>query len=166
MHADELADLLRWCAALSTNPADLAGAVVLAAGPRWSQLVDSPADLRELTVHTFLRTAEPADPAPRQGLEGIPKELRGVVATYDKLPKLQRAVLMLSCLEGVTYAEIAGLTDRSAARVRIEIDQALAKINADPYSVRAALDMITWHAPDPVDVTRALRRHTREPLPR
>ena len=55
VHADELADLLRWCAALSTDPADLAGAVMLAAGQRWSALVDSPADLRELTVRTFLR---------------------------------------------------------------------------------------------------------------
>jgi hypothetical protein len=161
MHADELADLLRWCAALSTNPADLAGAVVLAAGPRWSQLVDSPADLRELTVHTFLRTAEPAEPVPRQGIERIPDELRIVVAAYDKLPKLQRAVVMLNCLEGVTYAEIAGIIDRPSARVGIEIDRALAVINADAYSVRAALDMATWQIPDPVDVSRALRRHTR-----
>jgi hypothetical protein len=100
MHADELADLLRWCAALSTNSADLAGAVVLAAGPRWSQLVDSPADLRELTVHTFLRTSEPAEPPQRQGIQRIPDELRIVVAAYDQLPKLQRAVVMLSCLGG------------------------------------------------------------------
>lgn len=66
MRADELADLLRWCSALSTDPADLAGAVVLAAGPRWSRLVDSPPDLRELTVRTFLRAAEPAEAIPRQ----------------------------------------------------------------------------------------------------
>jgi Sigma-70, region 4 len=161
VHADELADLLRWCAALSTKPADLAGAVVLAAGPRWSQLVDSPADLRELTIHTFLRTPESAVPTPRQGLERIPDELRVVVTAYDRLPKLQRAVVMLNCLEGVTYAEIAGLIDRSAARVGIEIDRALATIDADPYSVRAALDMITWHLPDPVEVAREFRRHTR-----
>jgi hypothetical protein len=161
MHADELVDLLRWCAALSTNPADLAGAVVLAAGPRWSQLVDSPADLRELTVHTFLRTAGPADPTPREGLERIPDELRSVVTAYDELPKLQRAVVMLNCLEGVTYAEIAGMIDRSAARVGIEIDRALASLDADPYSVRAALDMAMWHLPEPVEVARALGRHTR-----
>jgi Sigma-70, region 4 len=161
VHADELADLLRWCAALSSNPADLAGAVVLAAGPRWSQLVDSPADLRELAVDSFLRTPEPADPIPRQGLERIPDELRVLVAAYDKLPKLQRAAVMLNILEGVTYAEIAGMIDRSPARVGIEIDRALATINADPYSVRAAVDMATWHLPDPVEVARALRRHTR-----
>ncbi|MFL6047988.1 MAG: RNA polymerase sigma factor [Propionibacteriaceae bacterium] len=160
MHADDLADLLRWCAALSTDPADLAGAVVLAAGPRWSKLVDSPADLRELTVHTFLRSSEPAEPVLRQGTERIPEELCVVVSAYDKLPKLQRAIVMLSCLEGVTYAEIAGMIDRSVARVGIEIDRALAIANADPYSMRAALDMITWQLPDPVDVSRALRRHT------
>jgi sigma-70-like protein len=160
MHADDLADLLRWCATLSTNPADLAGAVVLAAGPRWSKLVDSPADLRELTVYTFLRSPEPAEPSPRPGIERIPDEIRVVVLAYDKLPKLQRAIVMLSCLEGITYAEIAGLIDRPAARVGIEIDRAMATINADPYAVRAALDMITWHVPDPVAVSRALRRHT------
>jgi Sigma-70, region 4 len=161
MHADELADLLRWCAALSTEPADLAGAVVLAAGPRWSQLVDSTADLRELTIHTFLRTTEPTTPGPRQGNERIPEELRVVVAAYDKLPKLQRVVVMLSCLEGVTYAEIAGIVDRSVSRVGIDIDRALTTINADPYSVRAALDIATWHLPDSVQVSRALRQHTR-----
>jgi hypothetical protein len=160
MQADELADLLRWCAALSTKPADLAGAVMLAAGPRWSELVDSPADLRDLTVCTFLRTAG-AEATPRQGLECIPDELQSVVTAYDELPKLQRAVVMLNCLEGVTYAEIAGMVDRSAARVGIEIDRALAAINADPYSVRAALDIATWHVPEPVEVARALRRHTK-----
>ena len=73
VHADELADLLRWCAALSTNPADLAGAVLLAAGQRWSALVDSPADLRELTVTTFLETGQPLDPAVETVWNGCPK---------------------------------------------------------------------------------------------
>lgn len=161
MHADELADLLRWCAALSTDPADLAGAVILAAGPRWPRLVDSPQDLRELTVHTFLRTAEPSDKVARQGIDRIPDGLRAVVTAYDKLPKLQRVAVMLSCVEGVTYAEIAGIVDRSTARIGIELDRALAAINADPYEVRAALDMITWQVPAPVEVSRSLRRYTK-----
>jgi hypothetical protein len=160
MQADELADLLRWCAALSTDPADVAGAVVLAAGPRWSQLVESPPDLRELTVRTFLRAAEPAEPILRQGLDRVPEDLRVIVLSYDELPKLQRAVVMLSCLEGVTYAEIAGIADRSAARIGIELDQALAAINADPYELRAALDIATGQLPSAADVCRALRRHT------
>jgi hypothetical protein len=160
MHADELADLLRWCTALSPDSADLAGAVVLAAGRRWSALVDSPADLRELTIRTFLRTAEAAEPLPRNGMERIAEELRVVIAAYDKLPKLQRAVVMLSCLEGITFAEIGGIIDRSVARVAIELDHALAVINADAYSVRAALDIATWYLPAPAEVSRALRRHT------
>jgi Sigma-70, region 4 len=160
VHADELADLLRWCAALSSNTADLAGAVVLAAGQRWSALVDSPADLRELTVRTFLRTVGAAEPWPRNGMERIPGELRVVIAAYDKLPKLQRAVVMLSCLEGITFAEIGGIIDRSVARVGIELDRALAMINADAYSVRAALDIATWYLPAPAEVSRALRQHT------
>jgi len=161
MQADELADLLRWCSALSTDPADLAGAVVLAAGPRWSRLVDSPADLRELTVRRFLRAAEPAEAIPRLLADRIPAELRVIVLAYDKLPKLQRAVVMLSCLEGVTYAEIAAILDRSSARIGIELDRALAVINADPYAVRAALDVSTWHVPDAAEVSRAVRRHAR-----
>jgi DNA-directed RNA polymerase specialized sigma24 family protein len=161
VHADELADLLRWCAALSTDPADLAGAVVLAAGPRWSRLADAPPDLREFTVRTFLRATEPAEAISRQLLDRIPQELRVIVLAYDKLPKLQRAVLMLSCLDGVTCAEIAAILDRSSARMGIELDRALAVINADPYAVRAALDIATWHVPDAAEVSRALRRHTK-----
>ena len=160
MHADELADLLRWCTALSHDPADLAGAVVLAAGQRWSALVDSPADLRELTVRTFLRA--PEAPAPQsRNMERMAEELRVVIAAYDKLPNLQRAVVLLSCLEGITFAEIAGIVDRSTARVAIELDRALAMINADAYSVRAALDIASWYPPAPAEVSRALRRHTR-----
>jgi DNA-directed RNA polymerase specialized sigma24 family protein len=161
VHADELADLLRWCAALSTDPADLAGAVLLAAGQRWSALVDSPADLRELTVRTFLETGHTSDPAVRDGMERVPEELRVVVAAYDQLPKLQRAVLMLSYLEGVTNAEIAGVVDRSAARVRHELDRGLATLGGDAYSVRAALDIASWHPPTPADVSRAFQRRAR-----
>ncbi|HEX6759556.1 MAG TPA: sigma factor-like helix-turn-helix DNA-binding protein [Propionibacteriaceae bacterium] len=161
MHADELADLLRWCAALSTNPADLAGAVLLAAGQRWSALVDSPADLRVLTVKTFLETGQALDPAVRDRMERVPEELRAVVAAYDQLPKLQRAVLMLSYLEGVTSTEIAGVVDRSVARVRQERDRGLATIGGDPYSVRAALDIASWHPPTAAEVSRAFQRHAR-----
>lgn len=161
MHADELADLLRWCAALSTNPADLAGAVLIAAGQRWSALVDSPADLRVLTVKTFLETGQALDPAVRDRMERVPEELRAVVAAYDQLPKLQRAVLMLSYLEGVTSTEIAGVVDRSVARVRQERDRGLATIGGDPYSVRAALDIASWHPPTAAEVSRAFQRHAR-----
>jgi Sigma-70, region 4 len=161
VHADELADLLRWCAALSTDPADLAGVVLVAAGQRWSALVDSPADLRELTVRTFLQNAQASDLALREGIERMPEELRTVVAAYDRLPKLQRAVLMLSYLEGVTNAEIAGIIDRTAARVRLELDHGLAAAGGDPYAVRAALDITSWHPPAPAEVTRAFQRHAR-----
>jgi hypothetical protein len=161
VHADELADLLRWCAALSTDPADLAGEVMVAAGQRWSALVDSPADLRELTVRTFLQTTRAPDLAVREGLERLPEELRTVVAAYDTLPKLQRAVLMLSYLEGITNTEIAGIVDRTAARIRLELDRGLAAIGGDPYSVRAALDITSWHPPAPADVTRAFQRYVK-----
>jgi len=92
----------------------------------------------------------------------MPQELRAVVAAYDQLPRLQRALLMLSYLEGVTYAEIAGIVDRSPARVRTQLDRGLAATGGDPYSVRAALDIASWHQPDPVEVSRAFARHSRE----
>lgn len=134
---------------------------MVAAGQRWSALVDSPPDLRELTVRTFLQTAQAPDLAVREGLEHLPEELRTVVAAYDKLPKLQRAVLMLSYLEGITNAEIGGIVDRTAARVQLELDRGLAAIGWDPYSVRAALDITSWHLPTPADVTRAFQRHAK-----
>jgi DNA-directed RNA polymerase specialized sigma24 family protein len=161
VHADELADLLRWCAALSTDPADLAGLVLVAAGQRWSALVDSPADLRELTVRTFLQTSQAPGLASRKGIERIPEELRTVLVAYDRLPKLQRAVLMLSYLEGVTNTEIAGIVDRTVARARLELDHGLAAVGGDPYSVRAALDIATWQLVAPAEVTRAFQRHAR-----
>jgi Sigma-70, region 4 len=161
VHADELADLLRWCAALSADPADLAGVVLVAAGQRWSALVESPADLRELTVRAFLQTTQAPGLASREGIERIPEELRTVLAAYDRLPKLQRAVLMLSYLEGVTNTEIAGIVDRTAARARLELDRGLAAVGGDPYSVRAALDIATWHLPAPAEVTRDFQRHAR-----
>jgi hypothetical protein len=161
VHADELADLLRWCAALSTDPANLAGEVMVAAGQRWSALVDSPADLRELTVRTFLQAVQAPDLAVREGLERLPDELRTVLAGYDRLPKLQRAVLMLSYLEGITNAEIAGIVDRTAARVRLEGDRGLAAIGGDPYAVRATLDITSWHPPALADITRAFQRHAK-----
>jgi hypothetical protein len=161
VHADELADLLRWCTALSTDPAELAGAVLVAAGQRWSALVESPADLRELTVRTFLQPRHAPIPAVRGGMERVPEELRAVVVAYDQLPRLQRALLMLSYLEGITYAEIAGIVDRPAARVRTELDRGLAATGGDPYSVRAALDMVTWHQPAPAEVSRAFERHSK-----
>jgi hypothetical protein len=161
VHADELADLLRWCAALSTDPADLAGVVLVAAGQRWSALVESPADLRELTVRTFLQTSQAPEPAIRKGTERVPEELRTVLAAYGRLPRLRRAVLMLSYLEGVTNTEIAGIVDRTAARVRLELDQGLAAVGGDPYSLRAALDTASWHLPAPAEVTRAFQQHAR-----
>jgi Sigma-70, region 4 len=89
----------------------------------------------------------------------IPEQLQVTIIAYDKLPKLQRAVVMLSCLEGVTYAEIARIVDRSTARIGIELDQAFVTMNADPYAVRAALDLASWQVPDPGAVSRAHRRH-------
>ena len=130
VHADELADLLRWCTALSTDPADLAGEWCCR-GPALVGAGRLAADLRELTVRTFLAVHATAGARVREGIERIPEELRSVLTAYDRLPKLQRAVLMLSCLEGVTNTEIAGILDRTAVRARLERDHGLAAVGGD-----------------------------------
>ena len=66
---------------------------------------------------------------------------------------------MLSYLEGVTNAEIAGIVDRSPVPVR-HVDRGLATLGGDPYSC-AALDIATWHPPTPAEVSRAFERHAR-----
>ena len=134
---------------------------MVAAGQRWSALVDSPADLRELTVRTFLQTTQAPDLAVREGIERVPEELRAVVAAYDRLTKLQRAVLMLSYLEDITNTEIAGLVDRTPARVRLELDRGLAAIGRDPYSVRAAWTSPAGIQPAATEVSRAFARQSR-----
>ena len=117
--------------------------------------------MRELTVRTFLETAQAPGLTVRDGMERVPEELRAVVAAYDQLPKLQRAVLMLSYFESVTNSEIAGIVDRSATRVRHELDRGLATLGGDPYAVRAALDTASWHQPTPAEVSKAFQRHAR-----
>src|SRR5215204_6882978 len=157
MHAEELADLLRWCTALGPEPAELAAEVVVSAGRRWPDLANSPEELRRLTVQTFLR----GRPSPRLGGradEHLSPELRPVAAALDSLPALARAVIMLSCLERLTRTEIAGIVDRPVSTVSREFERSLVTLGGDLYAVAATLEVLTWEPPNPLTVTRAVRR--------
>jgi sigma-70-like protein len=163
VHADELADLLRLCAALSSEPAELAAEVIAAAGRGWPALADAPEDLRALIVQTFLDSSRRSQPAPPRegGYDTLPRELRPIAATLDTLPALQRAVIMLHCLERLTRTEIAGILDRPMATVSRELDRAMINLGGDPYTVAATLAALTWQLPEPEAVSRAVRRVTR-----
>jgi hypothetical protein len=161
VHAEELADLLRWCTALGPEPAELAAEVVVSAGWRWPDLANSPEELRGLTVQTFLRR-RPSPPRGGRADEQLSPELRPVVAALDSLPALTRAVIMLSCLERLTRTEIAGIVDRPVSTVSREFERSLVTLGGDPYAVAATLRVLTWEPPDPLTVTRAVRRVGRQ----
>ena len=166
VRADELTDLLRWCAALSSDPAELAAEVVVAAGRRWPSLTEAPEDLRVLTVQTYLdwsRHFETTASA-RQG-DHLAHELRPIAAAMDRLPALQRAVIMLSFSERLTQTEIAGIIDRPISTVSRERGRALLSLSCDPHTVAATLSALTRDLPQVETVDRAVRRvarlHTR-----
>jgi Sigma-70, region 4 len=162
VQADELTDLLRWCAALSSEAAELAAEVVVAAGRRWPSLAAAPEDLRDLTVQTYLgwsRRSE-ATAAVRQG-DHLPQELRPIATALDRLPAVQRAVIMLSFSERLTRTEIAGTIDRPISAVSRELGRALLSLACDPYTVAATLSALTWDLPQVETVDRAVRRVAR-----
>jgi DNA-directed RNA polymerase specialized sigma24 family protein len=161
VQADQLTDLLPWCATLSSEAAELAAEVVVAAGRRWPSLADAPEDLRALTVQTYLGWSRRSDAraAANQG-DHLADELRPIAAALDKLPALQRAVIMLSLFERLTRTEIAGIVDRPISTVSRELDRALLTLG-DPYTVAATLSALSWDLPEIPTVDRAVRRVAR-----
>ena len=168
MHADELADLLRWCAALSTDPAELAGAVLVRRGPALVGASGStpPADLRELTVQNL-----PADRDMRPDLavrgwrrSERPEELRAVAACYDQLRESPACPADAELPRGsLRTPQIAGncRPDRPpGVRTRAWI-AGLAALGGDPYPVRAALDIASLGSPPAsAEVSRAFQRQS------
>ena len=162
MQADELTDLLRWCAALSPEAAELAAEVVVAAGRHWPRLAEAPEDLRALTVQTYLGWSRRSETtAAGNHADHLAHELRPIAAALDRLPALQRAVIMLSLLERLTQTEIAGIIDRPFSTVSRQLDRALLTLACDPYTVAATLSALTWDLPEVATVDRAVRRVAR-----
>jgi hypothetical protein len=152
--AAPLADLLRWCTVLSDDPAVLAAEVMVVAGTRWPSLADSQPELRRLTFQTFLRRS-----GRRRGY-GPMSALAADQASAGlrRLTPLQRALVVLSCLDRLTQAEIAGLLDRPMAAVRRELDQAFRVLGADAATVGEQLSRLTWNPPEESEVRRLAHR--------
>jgi hypothetical protein len=157
--ADDLTDLLRWCAALCEAPAELAAEVMLAAGHRWPALAESPEQLRELTVRTYLGSR-------RQFRAAIASEptadLAAVQAAVAALPRLRRAVLVLFVLEHLTRVEIAAIVDRPASVVAREYEHVRILVGGDGYALAATLNMLTWRPVEVSEVQRIWRRRSTE----
>jgi hypothetical protein len=153
--AVELADLLRWCAVLSNEPEVLAAEVMVAAGTRWSSLADSQPELRRLTFQTFLRRA-----SYRKGRDGSAPTVAAdrASAGLSLLTPLQRALVVLTCLDHLTQAEIAGLLDRPTAVVRRELEQAFRLLGADAATIGERLSRLTWNPPEESEVRRLAHR--------
>jgi hypothetical protein len=109
----DLADLQRWCTALRDDPEMLAAEVMVAAGRRWSSLADSPAEVRRLTFQTFLRRS-----GRQRGRDGsVPAlDVDQASAGLWRLTPLQRALVVLRCLDQLTQAEIGGVRPPSRGR--------------------------------------------------
>jgi hypothetical protein len=149
-----LADLLQWCTVLSDDPEVLAAEVIVAAGTRWSSLADSQPELRRLTFQTFLRRS-----GRRQGRDGpAPTLAADTSAGLGRLTPLQRALVVLSCLDHLTQAEIAGMLDHPAAAVRRELDQAFRVLGADAPTIGEQLSRLTWRTADESQVRRLAHR--------
>jgi hypothetical protein len=157
--ADDLTDLLRWCAALCEAPAELAAEVVLAAGHRWPELAESPEQLRELTVRTYLGSRRQFRPAIAPEPTG---DLAAVQAAVAALPRTSRAVLVLFVLEHLTRVEIAAIVDRPPSVVAREYEHARILVGGDGYALAAALNMLTWQPVEVSEVHRIWRRRSAE----
>ncbi|SEG68551.1 RNA polymerase sigma-70 factor, ECF subfamily [Bryocella elongata] len=72
-----------------------------------------PADSDELVLAQLVATGQPADDA----VDAM-RRLRAVLAAMDGLPKLERQTLLLTGVEELSTAEIAGVLERSESAVR------------------------------------------------
>jgi DNA-directed RNA polymerase specialized sigma24 family protein len=151
MGTDDLSDLLRWCTALCDVPEALAAEIMVAAGGRWSSVADSEAELRRLTFQTFLRRS-----GRRRTRDGSALDLAAdqTSAGLRRLTPLQRALVVLSRLDHLTLAEIAGLLDRPAPAVRRELDQAFHVLGAEVATIGEQLTCLTWNPPEESEVRR------------
>ena len=180
MATEELADLSRWCAALSEAPAELAADVLLAAGHHWPALAESPEQLRELTVRTYLGGQRPSWRRLLQGIarrpEAVPRparptpplrrgaqqDLAQAAEAIAGLPRLERAVLVLTLTERLTRTEIAAIVDRPHSIAARAFEHGRQATGLDTHVLAATLQWLSWQPIDPVEVRRQHRRRIAE----
>lgn len=161
--------LVRLASALTDRPADLVAEVRRAAGPRLQQIEESPAELRRIVVRTFLagrgreKTAGPrwelTDTQPaefdRNRDPHGPAELDRVSAAFHRLPRLDRAVLVLVHLEQLTRAEAVGILDRPGSMIDAILDEVPAQLHTSTDILSAALRSRAQQWVDPGEIRRA-----------
>ena len=84
-----------------------------------------------------------------------------MAARLPAISHLARAALVLVRLQGLTLAEVGGILDRSPAVVKRQLDAAAAQLGADPYTVQAVLEALSWQTLDEDAVRTARRRAER-----
>lgn len=141
---DQQAGLVRFAALLCGSPAhgeDLVQEVLIRLYPRWGQLQDPHPYVRRSIVNEYLswrrrwstRTIQLADPhgldQPFEPVDDRPDE--ELWARLQRLPRQQRAAVVLRYFEGLPDAEIAEVLSCRAATVRAHISRGLATLRSD-----------------------------------
>ena len=150
---EDLAELTELAAALASDRAEAARLVgeTLAAADNRRRTANRPA-LRELLVERFLRRRSSSVLLPG---DDLPEELGAVADRLGGLSPLQRAASVLFRLKGLPAAEVAAVLDCSATTVRRRLAEAEERLAADPLTVRATLEALSWRTPDAAAVAAA-----------
>jgi Sigma-70, region 4 len=156
---DDLDELTALAAALAGERSGAARLVgeTLAAADRLRRVPDS-SGRRGLLGDRYLRQRAPFPVPPGDDLPG---ELGEVAARLTSLSPFDRAALVLSSRQGLPLTEVAGLLDTSSATVRRRLAEVESRLAADPLTVRATLETLSWRTPDPADVATARIRAKR-----
>jgi RNA polymerase sigma-70 factor (sigma-E family) len=109
----------------------------------WSRISGDPEPyVRRILVNTFASWwrrkwngeqayAEPPEPSPHQTRHG-PDESHDLWSAMGRLPRRQRAVIVLRYVEDLTEAETARMLGVSVGTVKSQASKALAKLRIDP----------------------------------
>lgn len=106
---------------------DLVQTAFAAAQPRWSEIDQPVAYLRQVIVNRAKdaqRRAFRAPPSPPEAITHI-DEIDETFAAILELSEMQRAVVVLHFYEDLSLVDIATILDRSASTVRSDLNRAL-----------------------------------------
>ncbi len=161
---DRLPELLALAMALTGRPDESVELVGAAVQPstgrrRRTALADPVVAARNRVVQRHLDRRRGPESPPPPTESSLPAELELIARQLGELTRLQRATLVLSHRERLTYAEIAGVVDRPVAAVGRSITEATSRLDAAPYEIVATLDALADAAPAADAVRPAARRH-------